>query len=163
MCPSRWSNSNLPVQTQLHQWGLITPHPPGYKDMHSCCSVAQKLNVISGIPPFHKQDSVTGSTMQTAKAFKLDFPISIWALYSAPMHPFSELLSSNESSNVIEIVKTGCKELHNCTFPIGWPSCYWVFSIIFPITGDWPKPLFNQSIPSYELCNSKSHYWIQLI
>lgn len=32
--------------------GLLSHRtPPGYKDMHSCCSVAQKLNVISGIPP----------------------------------------------------------------------------------------------------------------
>lgn len=156
VCPySHWWNCNLPAQTQLHQWALITLHPPGYKDMHSCCSVAQKLNVISGIPPFYKQDSVTGRTEKQLKPPNLIFPISTWALYTVTMHPFSGAHPSNESSDVIEIVKTGCKELHNCTFPIGWPSYYWVFSIIFPITGDWPKPLFNQCIPSYELCNIK--------
>lgn len=73
VCPSsHWSNCNLPVQTQLHQWALITLHPPGYKDMHSCCSVAQKLNVISGIPPFQNR-IVLQEALQTAKASKLVF------------------------------------------------------------------------------------------
>ena len=92
---ANWSNCNLPVQTQLHQWAFITPHIPqlpypGYKDMHSCCSVAQKLNVISGItPPFHKQDSVTGSTANSPSLQTWFSPFPLQASYPAPMHPFS--------------------------------------------------------------------------
>lgn len=81
--------------------------PPGYKDMHSCCSVAQKLNVISGIPPHSTNRIVLQEALQIAQASKLDFPISVRPLYSAPMHPFSGARLTNESSDVTEIVKMG--------------------------------------------------------
>lgn len=137
-----WSNTNLAVQTQLHHWRLITPRPPGYKDMHSCCSVAQKPLVIYGNPPPHSTNKIVLQEAQCKqrKPSNLICPFQC-EHYTAAAHPLSEPLPSNESSDIIQIVEAGCKEFHNCTFPIGWPSSYWVLSIIFPITGDWPEPV----------------------
>ena len=107
--------------------GLLSHRtPPGYKDMHSCRSVAQKLNAISEIhpppPPFHKPDSVTGKHCKQPEPPNLIFPFQPRALSPAPAptYPFHGVggghHASNESSHVTEMVNIGCKELHNCTF-----------------------------------------------
>lgn len=71
-------------------------------------------------PPFHKRDSVTGST---ANSQGLQIWFSCFSL--------STLCINFLSSHVI-----GWKELHNCTFPKGRTSLLLSFWYHFPITGD---------------------------
>ena len=133
---SHWSNCNLPVQTQLHQWAFIAPQPP--LDTKICTAAAllpRNWMSFQEYPPFHKQDSVTGSTANSPSP-QTWFPISARALYTTPKDTLSGARLSNESSDVIEIVKIGWKELHNCTFSKRRTSLLLSFWYHFPITGD---------------------------
>lgn len=87
---SHWSNCNLPVQTQLHQWAFIAPHPPWiqrYAQLLLCCP---ETECHFRNTPHSTNGIVLQEALQTAKASKFDFPVSVWALYAAPMHQFSE-------------------------------------------------------------------------
>ena len=147
-----WSKCNLPVQTQLHHWAFIALHPPPL-DTKICTAAAllpRNWMSFQEYPPFHKQDSVTGSPANSP-SLQTGFPhINL---------PLSGARLANESSGVTEIVKSGGKEIYNCTFSKRRTWLLLSFLYHFPITWDWPEPLFNQCIPSYELRNLKITLW----
>lgn len=105
--------------------------PPGYKDMHSCCSAAQKLNVMSGIPPFHKQDSVTAGNPNST-GLKLDLPISAGA---------SKLLTLINLVRLVSIMQLHVTQDEKndiiAALLKGGPGHYWVTGIIFPSLESW--------------------------
>lgn len=71
------------------------------------------------------------------------------------MDPLSGARLTNDTRMSLKVWR---KDGRNCIIApsLKGGSCrYWVFGIIFPITGDWPKPLLDQWIQSYELGNLK--------
>lgn len=96
----------------------------------------------------HKQDSVTGSTANSPNLI-----LSFQSRHSIP-YPYVDFMGPrlhNASSNIIEILRMGRKELHNCAISYRSASLLLNLGYRFSNAAGWPTPLLSRCLQSYEV------------